>query len=159
MEKSTYLTFLVGEEFFAVNVSYVLEVLQQPQITPVPKTPDHILGIVNFRGDILPVIDTRRKFNIDNDGLAHRRITIVFDVSTASQAMVVAATADAVNDVIEVDDSEIKAVPDMGLSYDARFIIGAIRRNNRFVMMLDMAKVFSVGDLAVADAVAAEQSI
>jgi purine-binding chemotaxis protein CheW len=78
MEKSTYLTFVIGKEFFAVNVQYVLEVLQHQQITPVPKTPDHILGIINFRGDILPVVDTRCKFNIATDGDYQRQITIVF---------------------------------------------------------------------------------
>jgi purine-binding chemotaxis protein CheW len=151
MEKLTYLTFVIGKEYFAVNVQYVLEVLQHQQITPVPQTPAHILGIINFRGDILPVIDTRQKFNIAIDDDAIRQITIVFDVSTEGQSVVIAATADAVKDVIEIDSAEIKPVPEMGISYDSRLIAGAIRRENQFIMLLDMHKMFLMSDLAFAE--------
>jgi purine-binding chemotaxis protein CheW len=151
MEKLTYLTFVIGKEYFAVNVQYVLEVLQHQQITPVPQTPAHILGIINFRGDILPVIDTRQKFNIAIDDDATRQITIVFDVSTEGQSVVIAATADAVKDVIEIDSAEIKPVPEMGISYDSRLIAGAIRRENQFIMLLDMHKMFLMSDLAFAE--------
>ena len=149
MEKSTYLTFVLGKEYFAVCVDEVLEVLQHQQITSVPKTPDHILGIINFRGDILPVVDTRIKFNLSTQDENQRSIIIVFDIAGEDQRIQIAATADAVKDVIEVEPDEIKPVPEMGISYNAKFISGAIRRNDTFIMMLNIEKVFSISDLAM----------
>jgi purine-binding chemotaxis protein CheW len=149
MEKSTYLTFVLGKEYFAVCVDEVLEVLQHQQITSVPKTPDHILGIINFRGDILPVVDTRIKFNLSTQDESKRSIIIVFDIAGDDQRVQIAATADAVKDVIEIDKDEIKPVPEMGISYNSKFISGAIRRNDAFIMMLNIDKVFSISDLAM----------
>jgi purine-binding chemotaxis protein CheW len=74
------------------------------------------------------------------------------NVSIEGQNISIAATADAVKDVIEIDDAEIKPVPEMGISYDAKLIAGAIRRNDRFVMLLDMHKMFLSTDLAFAEA-------
>ena len=76
----TYLTFKLGNELFAVPVTQVLEVLQKQQITKVPKTADHILGIINFRGDILTVIDTRRRFGMEGSGIENQKIIIVFGI-------------------------------------------------------------------------------
>ena len=125
-----------------------MEVLQHQQVTRVPKTPDHIWGIINFRGDILPVVDTRIKFNLPEQDDGKRSIIIVFDIASEDQQIMIAATADSVKDVIEVDPSEIKPVPEMGISYNVKFIDGAIRRNDTFIMMLNIGKVFSISDLA-----------
>jgi purine-binding chemotaxis protein CheW len=147
MEKQTFLTFLLGHEYFAVNVSGVLEVLEKQHITSVPQTPDHILGIVNFRGDILPVIDTRMKFNLPSLNEEESHFIIVFDIGSELGKFMIAATADAVEDVIEIGDDEIKPVPEMGISYNAKYISGAVRRNENFILLLDVDKVFSFTDM------------
>ena len=146
MEKQTFLTFLLGQEYFAVNVNKVLEVLEKQHITKVPQTPDHILGIVNFRGDILPVVDTRLKFNLAATNLEEKNFIIVFDISKDGNKFIIAATADAVKDVIEIADDEIKPVPEMGISYNAKYIAGAVRRQETFILLLDIEKVFSLSD-------------
>jgi len=143
----TFLTFMLGNESFAVPVENVLEVLQKQTITRVPKTPPHILGIINFRGDILPVFDTRQKFNQSSKNQEEARIVVVFEIKEGSDKTTIAATADAVKDVIEINHSEIKPVPELGLDYDSRFISGAIRRNETFILMLDIKKVFSASDI------------
>jgi len=159
MEKSTYLTFLLGTEYFAVNVHSVLEVLQHQSITPIPKTPDHILGIINFRGEILPVVDTRNRLNLPLLDSDKKPIVIVFDVKTEDQSLIIAATADAVKDVIEIDESEIKPVPEMGLSYSARLIDGAIRRDEVFIMLLNIGKLFLMSDVELVENSSLENSI
>lgn len=146
MEKQTFLTFLLGKEYFAVNVIKVLEVLERQYITRVPQAPAHILGIINFRGDILPVVDTRYKFNLPSQNEDEKNYIIIYDVSTADSKIIIAATADAVKDVIEIADDEIKPVPEMGISYNAKYISGAIRRNEEFILLLDIEKVFSLSD-------------
>ncbi len=143
----TFLTFMLGNESFAVPVFNVLEVLQKQTITRVPKTPPHILGIINFRGEILPVFDTRQKFNLSATTEDEAKIVVVFEINEGNDKTTIAATADSVKDVIEIDHSEIKPVPVLGLDYDSRFISGAIRRNDTFTLMLDIEKVFSTADL------------
>lgn len=147
METSTYLTFLIGKEYFAVNVNKVLEVLQHQNITLIPKTPEHILGIINFRGEILPVIDTKLKFNIKEDDV-ESQIIIVYEIENNETKSIIAATADSVKDVIEITHSEIKPVPEMGIRYNSNFLSGAIRRDENFILLLDIEKIFSTKDLA-----------
>ena len=143
----TYLTFMLGNESFAVPVSKVLEVLQKQPITRVPKTPAHILGIINFRGEILPVFDTRQKFNLAATIQNEARIVIVFEIAGLGDKTIIAATADSVKDVIEINYAEIKPVPELGLDYDSQYISGAIRRNENFILMLNIEKVFSLTDI------------
>jgi purine-binding chemotaxis protein CheW len=143
----TYLTFTLGDERFAVSVLKVLEVLQKQQITKVPKTPPHVLGIINFRGDILPVIDTRLKFSMKHSEQDEKQIVIVFEIGS-EQKQTIAAIADGVKDVIEVNENEIKPIPELGLNYDSTYITGAIRRDEDFILLLNIEKVFSISDLA-----------
>jgi purine-binding chemotaxis protein CheW len=143
MEKETYLTFVLDQEYFAVNVKKVLEVLEEHYITPVPKAPEHILGIINFRGEIVPVVDTRLKFNMPALEGDVKNYAIIFEIGTGQDKFSIAATADAVKDVIEISSEEIKPIPEMGISYDARYLMGTIRYDDKFIMLLDVEKIFS----------------
>jgi len=147
MEKETYLTFLLGQELFAVNVKNVLEVLEQQQITRVPKSPDHILGIINFRGEILPVVSTHLKFGFTDSEPSLKTYVIVYDLSREEGHCLVAATADGVKDVIEVLPDEIKPVPEMGVQFDSRFLQGAVIRDNHFILFVNPDKLFSTKDV------------
>lgn len=150
MEKETYLTYVLGQELFAVNVKNVLEVLEQQQITRVPKSPDHILGIINFRGEILPVVSTHLKFGFTDSEPSLKTYVIVYDLAREEGHYLVAATADGVKDVIEVLPDEIKPVPEMGVQFDARFLQGAIIRHDRFVLLVNPDKLFSTKDIEIA---------
>jgi purine-binding chemotaxis protein CheW len=142
MEKETLLIFQLGQELFAVEVSNVLEVLEQQEITTVPQAPEHILGIVNFRGNIVPVISTHNKFNLSSkDNL--NSILIVFEINKGGNHYFIAATADKVKDVIEINQEEVKPIPEIGLSYDKHFIRGAIRRSENFILLLETENVFA----------------
>lgn len=143
MEKETYLTFQLGQDLFAVEVTNVLEVLQKQTITIIPKAPEHILGIVNFRGNIVPVICTHQKFNLPFSQNESDCILIIFEIGEGNLRSF-AATADKVEDVIEINPEEIKPIPEVGLSYNSQFIRGAIRRNETFILILDTEKAFSL---------------
>ncbi len=144
MERETYLTFLIGEDYFAVNVKKVLEVLEKQKVTQVPKAPDYILGIINFRGQILPVIDTRKKFGIAENESNGKKAVIVYEIKNEAEVTTIAATADGVKDVIEIDDNEIKPIPEIGISYDTHFIRGAVNRNDKFILLIDIEKILSL---------------
>lgn len=144
MSRETYLTFIIGEDYFAVNVIKVLEVLEKQKVTQVPKAPEHIMGIINFRGQILPVIDTRKKFRITTENISNKNSVIVYEIKGETDVTTIAATADGVKDVIEIDDNEIKPIPEIGISYDSRYIKGAVNLNDKFVLILDIEKLLSL---------------
>jgi purine-binding chemotaxis protein CheW len=151
MEKETFLTFIVENEYFAVDVKYVLEVLEHRAITRVPQAPPHILGIINFRGEILPVTDIRYKFNMPPHAEDEKSIIIVYEITKEDKTFSITATADAVKDVIEIDKDEIKPVPEVGINYDNRYISGIIKRDDKFILLLCVEKLFSINETDVAE--------
>ncbi len=147
---NTYLKFKLDKESFAVSVANVLEVLQKQNITKIPKTPPHILGILNFRGDIVPVVDSRTKFAFGKLTESEKFIVIVFEYTDFnSKKKLIAATADAVSDVLTFPDEEIKNVPEFGLSFDPSFVSGAVRIKEEFVLLLNIENVFSSSETTV----------
>ncbi len=144
--KNTFLSFHIGKEIFAISVKKVLEVLEKQHITEIPDVPNYVKGVINFRGDILPVIDTRIKFNIpiiDSQSF----VVIVMELSENEKNMRVCAIVDNVQDVIAVDDNEVKPVPELGLKYKSDFLTGMIKTEESFIMILDINKVFSFEEI------------
>jgi len=146
--KNTFLSFQIGKEIFAISVKKVLEVLEKQYITEVPDVPEFVKGVINFRGDILPVIDTRLKFKIktfDQENF----VIIVMEISENDKNMRVCAIVDSVHDVIAVDDVEIKPVPELGLKYKKDFLIGMIKIESGFIMILDINQVFTFEEIKI----------
>lgn len=145
--KNTYLVLILGGEYFAVPVLNVLEVKQKEYVTSVPKSAEHILGVVNFRGDILPVVDIRCTFEMQRLSTEAKFIVIVLELEVNQQMQRFAAVADSVVDVIEVDDAEKIAVPELGLNFDNRYVTGAVRRADNNILLLDVEELFMVNNL------------
>ena len=141
--KQAYLSFRLSNELFAVNAFKVLEVLEQQYITEIPQTPDYVLGVINFRGEILPVFDTRRKFNMPTRDDNQKFVIIVLDLVIDGQQVMIGTTADGVKDVIEIEEKEIKEVPEVGSSFNIEFLDGIIYRDNGFIMMLNVDKIYA----------------
>jgi purine-binding chemotaxis protein CheW len=141
--KNTFLSFRIGKETFAVSVHKALEVLEKQYITQVPNVPSYIEGVINFRGKIIPVIDARLKFKLPKREAGEKYVVIVFDLLIEGKKMVIGAMADSVHDVIAFDDSNILEVPELGFNYNAEFILGMLKNENSFTMILDIDKVFS----------------
>ncbi len=146
MIKKTYLTFQIGKELFAVSVNHVLEVLEKQNITPVPRSPKYILGIINFRGQILPVMNMHQKFGIEQ-GLNEKFNIVIFEIPLKDKKVTIAGTADSVRDVIEFSDEDIQRIPEMGINYDSRFIEGAIKINDKHALVLNSEKIFSINEI------------
>ena len=140
---NTFLSFVVHEELFAVNVQKVLEVLQQQHITRVPNAPDYIKGIINFRGEVVPVFETRTKFNLPQREEDKEYVIIVLDLSNDTDFFRVGAIVDKVKDVINIEDTEIKPVPAMSKDFDSSFLKGIFKLQDNFIMLLDIDKIFS----------------
>lgn len=145
---NTFLSFIVCGELYAVNVTKVLEVLEKQNITRVPNAPDYIKGIINFRGDVVPVFESRKKFNLPNRSDEESFVIIVLDLSHEADVFRIGAIVDRVKDVISIDDQDIKPVPPMSKEFNTEFLDGIVKLGENFIMLLDVEKVFTGEELA-----------
>ncbi|MDP4266733.1 MAG: chemotaxis protein CheW [Bacteroidota bacterium] len=147
--RKSYLAFRLDEEIFAVGVAKVLEILEMQPITKVPKTPKYMRGVINMRGEVIPVVDTRLKFNMPMTEDTIRTVIIVLELQIKNKKVVLGAIADSVNEVMEISDNEIREVPDIGSKYNTEFIMGMVKSGEYFIMILDIDKVFSMEDITM----------
>ena len=145
---NTFLSFTVCDELYAVNVTKVLEVLEKQNITRVPNAPEYIKGIINFRGDVVPVFESRKKFNLPARTNEDSFVIIVLDLSHETDVFRIGAIVDKVKDVISIDEQEIKPVPPMSKEFNTEFLEGIFKQGDNFIMMLDVEKVFTGDELS-----------
>lgn len=146
-ETTQYLTFKLDEEVFALDVAKVREILEESSITKVPKTPDFMRGVINLRGSVVPVIDMRLKFGMSRTERTVNTCIIVVEVRLEDEVIVLGALADSVQEVIEMEPDQIEAAPHIGSRLNTDFIRGMGKHDNRFVMILDIDRVFSGAEL------------
>lgn len=144
---SQHLTFRLEGELFAVEVAKVREVLDLVPITKVPRAPDYMRGMINVRGNVVPVVDLHVKFGMTEAVVTRDTRIIVMEVEVLGEALVVGAIADAVHEVTELETGSIEAVPRIGMRWNTEFMKGIGKRNERFVILLDVNKVFSVNEI------------
>jgi len=145
---NSYLTFKLGDEEFGAHVSQVLNILEMTRITEVPKTPEYMKGVINLRGMVLPVIDTRTKFGMPEAEYTNNTCIIVMDIEDSNDTIHIGAIVDEVLSVIEIEQNQIEPPPSIGNKYKSEFIYGMARVEDNFVMLLDMQKVLNAEELA-----------
>ena len=123
---SSYLTFRLANELFAANGSKVLEILDIPKLTKVPRSPDFMLGVINLRGSVLPVIDTRAKFGLPQTEHTLNTCIVVMNVSIEDNDITIGALANSVQEVMEISEQQIMMAPSIGSKYKREFIKGMI---------------------------------
>ncbi len=143
----TYLTFRLGKEYFASNVSKVLNILEMLPITHIPKAPEYMKGVINLRGLVLPVIDTRIKFGMSPAEMSPSTGILVLDVNVNGIAVKLGAIVDSVDEVIELGEADIQEPPSLGTKYRSEFIEGMAKKAESFIMILNMDNVFSADEL------------
>ncbi|MGO9147330.1 MAG: chemotaxis protein CheW [Desulfomonilia bacterium] len=147
-ETRQYLSFKLDEEEFALDISKVREVLDFTKITKVPQTPAFMKGVINLRGAVVPVVDLNRKFGIkDTEKTVNTRI-IIGEVSIEGDETVLGVLADSVHEVMELEPESIEPAPKIGTRLNTDFIKGMGKRDDEFVMILDIDKVFSAEELS-----------
>jgi purine-binding chemotaxis protein CheW len=148
-ESIQFLTFKLGEEMFALNIAKVREVLDFTTVTRVPRTPDFMRGVINLRGSVVPVVDLRRKFNMAISENTVNTCIIISEVTVDGDTTVLGCLADSVQEVIDLGPEHIATAPRIGTKLRTEFIKGMGKQNDRFVIILDIDRVFSADDLAV----------
>lgn len=150
-EQKSYLSFRLGNESFASNVHHVLSILEVPRITEIPHSPDYIKGVMNLRGKVLPVIDSRVKFGMLPTKITANTCVLVLEVLGNSDNVIIGALVDNVDEVLEIEIEDIKPSPTIGSKYSTDFILGLAQKNEGFIMILDMNMVFSDEDISLLD--------
>ena len=148
-ETTQYLTFELGGEVYALDITKVREVLDFTTITKVPRTPEFMRGVINLRGSVVPVVDLRLKFGMSATGKTVNTCVIITEVAVHGDTTVLGCLADSVQEVLELDPGSIAPAPRIGTKLQTGFIKGMGRRNDRFIILLDVDKVFSTDELAL----------
>ncbi|MBZ0156485.1 MAG: chemotaxis protein CheW [Alphaproteobacteria bacterium] len=149
MEATQYLTFKLEEEVFALDIAKVREVLDFTTITKVPRTPDFMRGVINLRGSVVPVVDMRLKFGMTRTEKTVNTCIIIVEISLEGDTTVLGALADSVQEVIELEPGQIEPPPRIGTRLKTEFIKGMGKREDTFIIILDIDKVFSADELSV----------
>ena len=146
-ETKSFLSFRLAEEHFTIPVMKIMEILEVPKITKVPQSPNFLVGVINLRGAVLPVIDTRIKFGMSHIEYTINTCVLVLNIEVNDESLIVGALVDSVSEVFELHDSQIKPTPTIASRYRADYIQGMIQENDHFMMVLNIDKVFSSNDL------------
>lgn len=155
-QTNSYLTFNLGNEVFASHVSKVLNILEMVRITEIPRSPDYMKGVINLRGNVLPVVDTRIKFGMEPAKITKNTCIIVLETNIDSEEIQLGIIVDSVKEVIDIIPNQIQPPPSIGTKYKSEFITGMGNINDEFIMILDIDKVFSSDELLVLQGTAAE---
>ena len=147
-ETTQYLTFKLGDEIFSLDVAKVREILDFTTITKVPRTPDFMRGVINLRGSVVPVIDMRLKFGMSGTEKTVNTCIVVVEVGLEGETIILGALADSVQEVIDLDPDQIEPAPKIGTKLRTDFIKGMGKHDSRFIMILDVDRVFSSDELS-----------
>jgi len=142
------LTFILAEEVYGVDIMSVREVLDFTSVTKVPQTPDYMVGVINLRGNVVPVLDLRLKFGMGKTVKTVNTCVIIVEVVIDDEPVVLGALADSVQEVVDFDGSNIEDAPKIGTQLNTAFIEGMAKKDESFVIILNINSVFSSDDVA-----------
>ena len=147
-ENHQYLTFKLDDEVFAVGIDKVREVLDYTSVTKVPQTPDFMRGVINLRGSVVPVVDMRLKFGMAKTEKTVNTCIIIVEINLEGETTVLGALADSVQEVLDLEPQQIEPAPKIGTKLRTDFIRGMGKRDEQFIIILEIDKVFSSEELA-----------
>lgn len=147
-ESTAYLTFSLGEEKFAITVDNVQEVVELDQVTKVPNAPAYMLGIINLRGKVLPLLDTKLKLGMEATSITKKSRIMVLDVEADdAKSLQIGALVDIAKDVIELRPDDIQEVPDFeSFKHDAP-VTGLVNDRGDITMIMDIQRIFSSAEI------------
>ena len=146
-ETTQYLTFQLDEELYALGIAKVQSVLDFDRVTKVPKTPDFMRGVINLRGNVVPIIDLRLKFGMSDTQKTVDSCIIIVEIEIDNEITVLGCLADSVKEVIDLVPEEIEPAPKIGTRLKTEFIKGMGKQGDDFIIILDLDRIFSAEDI------------
>ena len=147
VETDSYLSFKLDDEFFAVDVKQVIEILEVPSITRVPLAPDYMSGINNMRGIVLPLLDTKVKYLYEPVEKTINNCIKVIELNVEDEVIQIGALVDSVLEVLEIERTQIQPSPSIEAKYPLEFIKGMFRKEDEFIMLVSLDAVFSLEEV------------
>lgn len=149
-----YLTFSLAKEEYGIVILKIKEIIGMMPITTVPRTPPFIKGVVNLRGKVIPVVDLRLKFGMEEVPYTERTCIIVVEIAGPRSTVPMGVVVDSVSDVLHIDTSDIEETPDFGAQLDTKYILGMAKINGGVKILLDIDKVIGPEEVPLLDKVA-----
>jgi purine-binding chemotaxis protein CheW len=140
------LTFKLGEELFAVDILRVQEIRGWSEVTRIPRAPSHVLGVLNLRGSIVPIIDLRLRFGLERAEFTALTVIIVLSVPTESSTRELGLVVDSVSDVVGMRPEDLRELPDLGNRANSQVISGIASIEKRMVILLDVGELMAMQD-------------
>jgi len=145
---SQYVTLGVGDDVFAIEVGHVHEILELGPVSRLPSAPKHIMGMIDVRRRAVPLVDLRVKMGLDPIEATHNTRILVIDVEVGSRRIVLGLVADRVYEVTDLAERSVAPPPDIGISWQSDYIKGVGRRGEKFVIILNLSRLFSDAEVA-----------
>ncbi|MGP9833594.1 chemotaxis protein CheW [Marinobacter sp. NSM] len=142
-----YLTFSLGEEQYALDIMSVKEIRGYEAVTRIANAPSFIKGVINLRGEIVPIVDLRIKFGVGEARYDEFTIVIVIQIHDRLVGIVV----DAVSDVVSLSEQERRPPPEFGVAFDSRFLVGLAKLQNKMIILVDIEALVSSNELSLVD--------
>ena len=146
-----HLTFKLKKEVFAFEIAKVREVIDFSTVTHIPGTPDFMRGVINLRGNVVPVIDLQMKFGMGRTEKTINTCVIIVEVPIDHEVTQVGALADSVKEVVDLEKGDIEPPPRIGMTMDGKFIKGMGKHNEEFIIILDIEKIFTTDEIEIAE--------
>jgi purine-binding chemotaxis protein CheW len=151
-----YLTFRLAQEEYGLEILKVREIIGLMNITPVPRAPHEIRGVINLRGKIIPVVDLRRKFSMSDTEATEETCIIVVNVNAGDESLDMGILVDSVSEVLDIKGGEIGPAPSFGKSVSTDFILGMAKTGGRVTILLTIERVLTASDFTAGKASSAD---
>lgn len=142
-----FLTFIMAGEEYGVDILSVLEIRGWESTTSIPNSPPHIKGVINLRGTIVPIIDLRLRFGLDNVDYGPMTVVIVMKVESARGKRIMGIVVDAVSDVYSLSVQDMRGAPDLGDHVNTSYIKGLVSVDGKMVILLDINELLGADNL------------
>ena len=143
-----YLTFKTGNEIYGAKVENVREVIEYDKVFPVPKVPDHISGVINLRGSVVPVVDLSFLFYKKKSVVTKLSCIVIVDVLTDEGDILVGVVIDAIKSVVNLKEEDIENAPSFGAKINHEYISGVSKVDESFLILLNLGRILKIEDLA-----------
>ncbi len=147
-DENQYLTFKLQSEIYAFGILNVKEILEFGKITKVPMMPDFIKGVINLRGEVVPVVNLARRFGLKSSEITKRTCIVIIEIGSEETRQELGVMVDSVSEVLQIENDQIRPAPGFGAKIRNDFIRGMGKLNDDFVIILDQDRVLSVDELA-----------
>ena len=146
-----YLTFSLAGEEYGIGILKIKEIIGMMSITPVPRTPSYVKGVINLRGKVIPVVDLRLKFGMEEASYTERTCIIVVEIGSQAGSVLIGIVVDSVSEVLNIKATDIEETPAFGARLDTDYILGMAKMNGGVKILLDIDKVLTVEEVQVLD--------